>query len=398
MTGPSTGDDPRRVFLHVGSPKTGTTFLQQVLWSQRDRVEQQGVRLPLGSFDDHYLATLDLRGLARPPHPPRARGMWMRMVEEVEGWPRTSLVSHELFAAADRDQVRRAISSFRPDTEVHVVLTARDLLRQVSAEWQEHVKHRSTLPFDEFVAGVRTEAATRTGWFWRVQDYVGILDRWGSGLPPSQVHVVTVPPVGAPPGLLWERFAGLLGLDAGAFDTAVPRSNTSLGLEQVELLRRVNVALGDRLPMPGPYPVVVKGILAHQVLAARPGSPLRLAPEDVAFAAEESRRLADGMAEAGVDVVGSLDDLVVGDDTVRAAATGEGYQAVPEADLLEESVLALADLLVDVSETSQRTRPAIERGEALRAHPVRAALNELADQHGSLGRARQVARRVRRRR
>ena len=164
-------------------------------------------------------------------------------------------------------------SSFGTDVEVHVVLTARDLLRQLSAEWQEHVKHRSTLRFDEFVASVREQAPSRSGWFWRVQDYVGLANRWGEGLPPSRVHVVTVPPAGAPQGLLWRRFAGLLGLEPDSFDTSTSRANTSLGLEQAELLRRVNVALGDRLALPGPYPVVVKQVLAHKVLAGRPGSP-----------------------------------------------------------------------------------------------------------------------------
>ncbi len=156
-------------------------------------------------------------------------------------------MSHELFAAANAVQARRATSSFGSGVEVHVVLTVRDLLRQLSAEWQEHVKHRSTQRFDEFVASVREGAPSRTGWFWQVQDYVGLVDRWGEGLPPSRVHVVTVPPAGAPPGLLWDRFAGLLGLDPDSFDTSTSRANTSLGLEQAEVLRRVNLALGDRL-------------------------------------------------------------------------------------------------------------------------------------------------------
>lgn len=392
MNGPAR---PRAV-LHVGSPKTGTTFLQQVMWSHRDLAEQQGVRLPMDSFNDHYLASLDIRGMARPPHPPQAQGMWTRLVSDSERWPRTSLISHELFAAAGPAQAKRATSSFGPGTEVHVVLTARDLLRQLSAEWQEHVKHRSSLRFDEFVTSVRADAPERTGWFWRVQDYVGVLERWGAGLPASHVHVVTVPPSGAPQTLLWERFAGLLGLDAATFDTEGSRSNTSLGLEQAELLRRVNVALGDRLPLPGPYPGTVKDVLAHRILAARPGNPLRLTPEDIEFAADESRKLAEGLAAAGVDVIGSLDDLLVDEEAVARAAA-EGYLPPPDAELLDESVQVLADLLVDVSATRQRDRASVELGEAVRADPVRTALKELSAQHPALGRIERRWRRLRKR-
>ncbi len=393
MNGPAR---PRAV-LHVGSPKTGTTFLQQVLWSQRELAEQQGVRLPLDSFNDHYLASLDLRGLARPPHPARAQGMWTRLVSDSERWLGTSLISHELFAAADPTQARRATSSFGPATEVHVVLTARDLLRQLSAEWQEHVKHRSRLRFDEFVTSVRADAARRSGWFWRVQDYVGVLERWGAGLPASHVHVVTVPPAGAPQTVLWERFAGLLGLDAAAFDTSGSRPNTSLGLEQAELLRRVNVALGDRLPLPGPYPGVVKDLLAHRVMAARRGSPLRLTSEDVGFAAEESRRLADGLAAAGVDVIGSLDDLLVDEEAAGEAAATQGYQPPPDAELLDESVQVLADLLVDLAASMQRDRAAVELGEALRANPLGTVVKELAARHRSVRRLERGWRKLRER-
>ena len=35
-----------RVFLHIGEPKTGTTFLQQVMWSNRAELAAQGVVLP----------------------------------------------------------------------------------------------------------------------------------------------------------------------------------------------------------------------------------------------------------------------------------------------------------------------------------------------------------------
>ena len=387
-----------RVFLHVGSPKTGTTFLQQVLWSQRALAAKQGVRLPLASFNDHYLASLDLRGLARPPHPRRARGMWARLVADSAGWPGTVLVSHELLAASTAAQARRATSSFGTDVELHVVLTARDLLRQLSAEWQEHVKHRSTLRFDEFVASVREQAPSRSGWFWGVQDYVGLANRWGEGLPPSRVHVVTVPPAGAPQGLLWRRFAGLLGLEPDSFDTSTSRANTSLGLEQAELLRRVNMALGDRLALPGPYPAVVKNVLAHRVLAGRPGSRLRLDPADIEFAVEQSGLLAKGLEAAGVDVVGSLDELVLDDETARAAASSTGYDLPSDDVLLGESVAAMADLLVELSGAIQRHRVAAEKVEARRRAPVRAALVELSERHPSLMPARRAWRRFQERR
>ena len=51
-----------RVFLHVGEPKTGTTFLQHVLFGNRDRLAARGVVLPGYTRRDHSRASRDLRG------------------------------------------------------------------------------------------------------------------------------------------------------------------------------------------------------------------------------------------------------------------------------------------------------------------------------------------------
>ena len=44
-------------------------------------------------------------------------------------------------------------------TEVHLVLSVRDLVRQIPAEWQENVKHRSTITYEEFLAQLRDPRA-----------------------------------------------------------------------------------------------------------------------------------------------------------------------------------------------------------------------------------------------
>lgn len=373
----------RRVFLHVGSPKTGTTFLQNVLWSQRALAREQGLLLPLDRFADHYLASLDLRGLSsRPEHPERAVGIWDRLVREASGWSGTVLVSHELFAASTREQATTAVTSFGADTEVHVVLTARDLVRQMTAEWQEHVKHRSTVTFAEFVASVREDTA-RTSWFWKVQDFPAILERWGDAVPRDRLHVVTVPPAGAPSGQLWERFARLLDLDPGVFDTDKGRSNTSLGAEQVELLRRVNSVLGPRLPLPGPYPVVVKNVLAHRVLAAQPGTPLSLTPADTEFALAASRDIADRLGSLGLDVVGDLEELVPPVEVARARASETAYEPPDDAVLLEQSVAALAGVLTAMADRRGQRRYE-EMVAALKARPVRFAVGQAVRRHPRL--------------
>lgn len=383
-----------KVFLHVGSPKTGTTFLQQVIWSQRELAAQQGLTLPLSTFHDQFLASLDVRGLGgKAPHPPESLGAWNRLVADALKHRGNVLISHELFAAASKDQARKAVGWFGTGVEVHVVITARDLVRQVTAEWQEHVKHRSGLDLEGFVGQLRANAVERKGWFWLVQDYADLATRWGATLPPERVHVVTVPPQGAPRDLLWQRFAGLLGLDPSSFDIEGSRTNTSLGGEQVEVLRRVNLALGDRLPFPGPYAGVAKDVLAHRVLAARDGTRLALRPDDIEFVQGESTRLADALAASGVDVVGSLHDLVPAPETMVSSA--HAYDDFADGVLLEESVAALAALLVVLSERSDTLRRQEEIIDGLRRNPLKTALSQAGEERPTLGRALGAVRKLR---
>ena len=59
--------EPGPVFIHIGAPKTGTTFLQDVLWHHRADLAARGVLFTRERYDEHYRASLDLRGSPRQP-------------------------------------------------------------------------------------------------------------------------------------------------------------------------------------------------------------------------------------------------------------------------------------------------------------------------------------------
>jgi len=261
LAAPTAGQ--RRVFLHVGAPKTGTTFLQDVLWTNRAALVEAGVCYPLRRADEHFAATMDLRQMAwGRERDPQWEGAWERIAARVRAWPGpTAVISNELLGGASAEQVAAAVASLAP-AQVHVVFTARDLARQLPSDWQEHLKHLHVVPFDRFVEDLvelGTAAPAPFGeMFWRLHDPVDVLDRWVSAVPAAHVHLVTVPQPDAPTGLLWERFAAILGLDPAAFDTNVGRSNTSLGVVDCELLRRVNRHLRGKIdlrPRPHAHPV-----------------------------------------------------------------------------------------------------------------------------------------------
>jgi len=305
-----------RVLLHVGTPKTGTSHLQDVLFRNRDRLRQHGLLYPADRFDAHFLAALDLMALPWGGLQAEAIGRWDALAEQVRRHDGTAIISHEILATASRSQVGRAMQSLAPDdgTEVHLVLSVRDLVRQIPAEWQENVKHRSTITYEEFLAQLRDpERKGRIAtWFWGVQEIPDILDRWGHDIPPEHIHLVTVPPPGGAPDLLWKRFSSVLGLDGIDLELEAERANPSLGVPETALVRRINKAVNPVLDPPD-YRPLVRELLAHQTLSRRTRTPrLALPPDLHEWARDLGERWSAEVRRRGYDVVGDLADLEPG--------------------------------------------------------------------------------------
>ena len=304
----------KRVLLHVGTPKTGTSYLQDVLYRNRRLLASADILYPADRFDAHFLAALDLMRLPWGGLEAEAVGAWDRLAEQVRAHRGTAIISHEILATASRSQAGRALESLGhgSGTEVHVVLSARDLVRQIPAEWQENVKHRQALTYGAFLDQVQDPARESriATWFWGVQEIPDILNRWGHDLPPEQVHIVTVPPAGGPQQLLWKRFSVAFGLDGLDLDLEAERANPSLGAPETALLRRINRAANRELP-PADYRPLVRELLAHQTLSRRSRSPRLALPPDVhPWAQEVTGSWIAEIEQRGYDVVGDLHDLL----------------------------------------------------------------------------------------
>jgi hypothetical protein len=302
------------VIVHVGAPKTGTSFVQDLLFGSRDRLAALGIGYPADRFDAHFLAALDLMQLTWGGLEREAVGAWDRLVAQVRAWPDTAIVSHEILATASRAHVARALESLSTgDTEIHVVLTARDLVRQIPAEWQENVKHRRVVKYADFLAHLQDPSRQRgvASWFWGVQEVPDILDRWGSTLPRERVHLVTVPPAGSSPQLLWQRFSRVLGLDPREFVLEDDvRTNASLGVAEAAVVRRLNEQVDGVVPNHH-YRAIVREALVHQNLSRdRRSARLSVPPDVWTWAVDLSRTWVTELALRGYDVVGDLDDLL----------------------------------------------------------------------------------------
>jgi hypothetical protein len=334
-----------RVYLHVGSPKSGTTYLQRVLRHNQQELERQGVLVAGRTHGDLVHAGFVVREdprLARLPE--RASHAWERLVEEVRGFRgHTAIISYELLSAARRRQAAEAIESL-DGSEVHVVITCRDLGRAVPSAWQERLKFALTVPLDQWQPPPESKGP-RAEWGWRTMDPASVALRWGPDLPPERVHIVTAPRRGAPRRELWDRFAEACSLQDVDVDLDVPPANESLGIAAAEVLRIVNEQ--DLGPIRGAREQSrwLRDTLAHTVLAPLDDEPMGITDAQLAEAEQRARDAVATIRRAGWSVHGDLDDL-----SATRQEDARMPSEVPAEELLDVAVRAIARLLLELRE------------------------------------------------
>ena len=338
-----------RVFFHIGLPKTGTTYLQSILWANREQLAAGGMLLPGLDRRDHLWASCVVRGDPKVGRRhPRAETAWERLVSDVAAWPGDAVISHEFFCSASAEQAAAAVSELAP-AEVHLVITARDTLGLFVSSWQEAIKNKETVTLDDYCA--ETSENPVVVWNWRALDLGLVLQRWGSVVPAQHVHVLPVAPANTGGEDLWDRFATLVGLTTEAIDVSQGFQNRSMGVVETETLRRINGRLEgfERAIDRG---VWVRSFLADERLVPRAGEKFWPSPEQVADCRSRGRRAVELIRERGFDVVGRPDDLLTPEELPERRHPG----TVTDAEVADVAMDLVATLLEDVRRLTREVR------------------------------------------
>ena len=304
----------RRVYVHVGAPKTGTTYLQNRLTASIGTLAEHDVHYATKPLVTPHLfqfrAALDLLGRTDWKGPiAKSDGAWDAMARRIRRHSGTVIFSHEILAAAKPKHVERLWSDLDVggSTELHVVYTARDLARQLPAAWQEGIKQGQRWTFASFLERFQAEKL----WFYRTFDFPSVLTTWGADLPPERIHLVTVPGEGVdvPRDELWHRFATACGIDAAWAPQEGPRANRSLGMAETQLIRRLNRRLERSQRPGGRYDALIRMMLAESVLVERESQRVRVPPALHPWLAERTERWIEWAEQSEIEVVGDLADL-----------------------------------------------------------------------------------------
>lgn len=336
------------LLLHIGPQKTGSTALQSSMHGGRAELAAQGVCYPGTTMRPQAAgwALMDTAAIGRPKPSMKA---WEDLVAEVRATtlPRTC-VSNEDFGRADEATIARILDGLGTEN-THLVFVARRLDKLLPSHWQERVKAKMTLSYDEFLHHVLDTPTI--DWearvTWEPHDVALVLDRWAKHLPREQITVIASDE--ADRTLIPRTFESMLALAPGTLKTPTINTNTSLTFTQTEAVRRLNRMAIDRQWTPQQYWRIIQGGVVKALRQADAEStPATRGPQITGLpgwaypmVAERAHAQVAAIEAAGVNLVGDPARLLL-EGNVEPAELPENPDTVP-IDLIADLVAGAVD-------------------------------------------------------
>lgn len=336
----------RRLHLHIGPRKSGTTYLQNAMVEGDALLRAAGLMYPqrgvTGALGlNHETVLLDASSMTPGPRAKAVRVALRRTKADV-------VLSGEAVATLTPSAAARLVSYLEVD-EIHVIITARAISRVLPSTWQQGVRNGRLATFTTFLGSTVRHDEERMAqpdtWqedptqdFWRSQAIAELAERWRGIC--DDVTVVTVPVDDSSPMTLWQRFLAALGIDSRTHPdlealAPAPR-HEGISASEALLLREIMVQL-DHSGMEFDERGWWARRLVNEVFQQRPsrGPRLTLPPEYWTKAAQWADRDVVGLqalvACGRIQLIGDVSDLCV--DATPPAPAVDGLLARDIADL-----------------------------------------------------------------
>lgn len=243
-----------KIVLHIGTMKSGTTYLQHGLLSQLSQLAENGWLYPMqfaparGAIN-HERAIYGLVGNHIPwvdsATAQRMAPQWQKLITEISTTNSNVLLSAEAVAVMMEDGIEKLLSAL-PVRDIEVVLTARDLARVLPSSWQQSVRNGRPYGYEEYFDRIKrakelpiNESVGSN--FWRSYQLSDVVLRWQKFIPLANISIVTVP-TKLSSDSLWARFVNAVNLP---LETSEPifddkKAHTSITWPEAEVLTQLN--------------------------------------------------------------------------------------------------------------------------------------------------------------
>jgi hypothetical protein len=234
----------KKVVIHAGFHKTGTTALQHSLQASTELLKTAGYRYPIvdqGTSQSGSVLALADRGWGW-----QARGskvipkrIWTKLVKQVRSGQDNIILSSEFFSELDELQIQEIKSAFA-ELDCQIVFTLRAFDKLFPSTYQQALKSGSAYSYEAWLERTVKDyfAEQKTG-FWKRNRHAQVISRWQQIFGAENVTIITADD--SNPGLLFARFSEFLRLPVGTLKPVADSGlNRSLLLDEIYLLRAIN--------------------------------------------------------------------------------------------------------------------------------------------------------------
>jgi len=227
------------LIYHVGTMKSGTTYLQSILQKNKPQLLDMGWRYPgkrLNQQHTIYDLVPDSVPWSIPSAGKKMGELSQGLAKQIKKNSNDNIVlSAEVLSCLDETGIEEVIKTFgKPDK---VIFTVRGLQKVIPSAWQQYIKGGGKLSLDKFVNKMKQDRSSLDG-MWKIYAYGNQIKRWSKYVP---VTTVVVPNSGVKNELA-SLFFEAVGIDGDKLnlDIKSSESNLSLGFEIAEILRFLN--------------------------------------------------------------------------------------------------------------------------------------------------------------
>ena len=234
----------KKLIIHPGFHKTGTTALQQALSEVRRDLKENGFFYPHTAGKAHHRAAWAIiektwgwkkRG-GRFTQPVE----WHKLEKKINYSKNSAIISSEFFSESSPAQVQK-IRSLLKKREIQIVFTWRPLPFMLASSYQQYLKYGLKVSYDQWLHSIfdAPGEAKLTPSFWKRNLHGDVIASWCDAFGPKNITLICVDE--SNPTYLYDSFTKVSGLPAGLLKEPVHiEVNRSLTFAEAALLLEIN--------------------------------------------------------------------------------------------------------------------------------------------------------------
>lgn len=306
----------KRLIIHPGFHKSGTTALQEAFALNRPLLREKGILYPhIGTKAHHRVAWAltqrawgwNKRGGERTPEK-----YWDQMASRINGAKEeTVILSSEFFSEIDGEKIRKIRSDIK-GRDIQILFTLRPLAKLLPSSYQQYLKYGITVEYEDWLHAILDNPGESkvSPTFWKRHSHGKVVARWVDIFGKSNVTILIVNE--AQPTFLFDEINKFLNLPSGTINAAPSGSNRSLTMEEISLLLELNKQFPKERVW-DEYEVFIRAGYIRQLTDNVPpaADKARLLTPQWAIDKANSlgREIQDELSKLGVKIIGDVESL-----------------------------------------------------------------------------------------